>query len=143
MISLQEKGGGGGVNMRTESRRLLGGHHMWRHKGIFLFYKELKEQISFVLFFLNTDLFSETGSHGLMLENLFKDEDIFFLSCLLWFPLVVSSRTEVLCSWVMGSLRLRPSVFVCPVGSFVAEAVPSPGVPLLLCTHLQIHPLRH
>lgn len=47
------------------------------------------------------------------------------------------------CGGVLG--RLGPSVFVCPVGSFVAEAVraPPPRVALLVCTHLQIRPLRH
>lgn len=60
-------GGWVGVNMRTESWRLWRGHHMWRHKGILLFYKEPKEQNSA---FLTPDSFRKTGSHGLMAQNL-------------------------------------------------------------------------
>lgn len=115
--------------MRTESWRLSRGHHMWRHKGIFLFYKELKEQKSGSL---STDPFSKTGSHGLMSQSLFEIRTfiwnaVFYAFLLLW---AVIWRVYCMflgdgCLWYILCC-LRPSVFVCPVRSFVAEAVPSP-----------------
>lgn len=137
MISLQDWWGGGqwsgGVNMWTESWRLSGGwgHHTWRHKGIFLFYKELKEQQAA---FWTTDAFSSAGSHEFTSQNPFKVRAFILKCCILRFPLIVSHCMEIPGLRVMGACsdilcRLRPSVFVCPVGSFVAEAVRAPPPP--------------
>lgn len=110
MISPQDWGGVGecGVNMRTGSWRLSRGHHKWRHKGIFLFYKELKEQKSGSL---STDPFSKTGSHGLISQSLLKIRT-FILKCCLCFPPVVSSHMEGICFWAMGACGISYVAFI-------------------------------